>query len=192
MVVRIFLIILLFLIADRTEAKQDSTSTSHANKIALRFGIQTENMLQTLGGKYWLREDVALSIHFAVEYNSRFQNSSDPSYIFSQTQGFIGFMMQGEYHLHSIKNVISISKDISPYTAISIGAGIELGGSWYAAAGIALGAEVFLNPSISLALEQGVDISYRHKEIYEPTNRFTDFFQFAKLRNYRALLHIYF
>mgnify|MGYP002783578809 CR=1 FL=1 len=196
MIVKLFFIIVICLLSVNAEAQQDNTNKTPHNPpgtMAIRFGgFHDENVLQTLGGKYWLKENIAISMHLSIEYDWRYQYSPDPNRVFYESRGFVGIMVQGEYHLHSINNIISINKDISPYVALSIGSGIELSGSWYTAAGIALGAEVFLQPSISLALEQGLDISYKHQEIYETTARFRGFLQFAKLLNHRLLFHIYF
>ena len=185
--------------------EHDSTSskvTDRTGLTALRFGIYPDRLLQTCGLKYWTSDEIAISGHLMGALGRSNEKTGTTFLRVLDFTTYGGVYLQGEYHwLIRSKVLFPI---ISPYCAAGFGVGIAqspslLFGSflseatsWFIVGSLLIGAEIFLTPSLSIALEQGVDISYEQQRIFNPQEPFISLLPFSKARNNKLLLHIYF
>ena len=159
--------------------------------MALRFGVLPDALLQTLGFKYWLSEQFALSGHClaSISYSEEKVAGRFSRVYETENKPLGGFYAQGEYHW---KFTNTLHQNFSPYVALGLGGGIAKTQSWYFIAGVSLGIEFFLASSFSLSLEQGVDISYEQQMVSYKTEPFITLLAFSKAGNNRLILHFYF
>jgi hypothetical protein len=177
-------------IASAQDIKPDSTVKNRTDKNALRFAITGERLFPFLGAKHWFSNAFAMSGHFMGAYRRIEERAGNDLVSVRDVAMYGGIYAQAEYHW--LRGSAVFGQDISPYLAAGIGAGIAETSSWFIAGSIILGAEIFLTPSISLAVEQGVDISYEKYTVFYPTEPFLSLLPFSKGGNSKLLLHIYF
>ena len=172
------------------DIQPDSVVNNRTNNHALRFAITGERFLQSFGAKHWFSNAFAISGHLMGAYRRIEEKAGNDLVSVRDVAMYGGIYAQAEYHW--LRGSALFGQDISPYLAASIGAGIAETSSWFIAGSIILGAEIFLTPSVSLAVEQGVDISYEKYTIFYPTEPFLSLLPFSKGGNSKLLLHIYF
>jgi hypothetical protein len=154
--------------------------------------------------KYWASEHLAVSGHCFGRLTHRSESIDFTSFGSQVQTTYLGIGIQGEYHWRHL--VSSLPREISPYLGIGITGTIAnysnsymfvgsqnlVDRSWYIIGSAVIGAEIFVFPTISLALEQGADIAYengRRDVFVEP---FASVLTFFKAGNSRLLLHLYF
>lgn len=173
-----------------TDSLSSKVITEHGNKNALRFSLSSERLLQAYGAKHWFSEEFAISGHFVAAYSHSEEKVGTGLLIAREVALYGGLYAQGEYHW--LRGGKALTQNISPYFAAGIGIGISESSSWFIAGSILIGAEIFLTPSLSIAVEQGVDISYAKFNVFYSTEPFLSLLPFSKAGNNRLLLHIYF
>lgn len=195
MIARLFITLLAIIFASLqcfSQANKPDSEPSiidkHTGKTALRFGLLSDGLLQTIGCKYWLSEQFAFSGHCLASYSYYTENNTAGIVLINKP--LVGFYTQGEYHWQ--RNNSGLYHNISPYFAVGLGAGIAKTQSWYIVAGISIGVELFLASSLSLSLEQGLDISYEQQMVSYKTEPFISLLPFSKAGNNRLILHLYF